>query len=220
MKNQGTSSPLGVIDLFLNSIKKVIHTQPQQSQKEQTRHHYKNETSKGIDIRFDKSIHSLPKFGNHQDMKFIFLGKKTVLNEDERVFKKLFLGTKWCGSGDVAKDKNDIGYFYLTDNCCREHDLCDHVLEPGDEKFGLKNSGKFTRLHCDCDDKFYKCLKGVNTLISKQIGIFYFNVLSHQCFKEEFPVVSCDSKVKGRCVKYAKSKEGEKVYQWFDNKWF
>ncbi|KAG5683203.1 hypothetical protein PVAND_012499 [Polypedilum vanderplanki] len=200
MKNHGTNSPLGVIDLFLNSIKKFIHTQPQQSLKEQTRH-FKNETSKGIDIKFDNNIHSLPKFGNHQDMKFILLG------------------TKWCGSGSIAKDKNDIGYFYLTDNCCREHDLCEQVLEPGDEKFGLKNSGKFSRLHCDCDDTFYKCLKGVNTLISKQIGIFYFNILSHQCFKEEFPI-SCDTKVKGRCVKYTKNREGMKSYQWFDNKWF
>jgi secretory phospholipase A2 len=129
-------------------------------------------------------------------------------------------GTKWCGSGDVAKNNQDIGYFYMTDNCCREHDLCEHIIEPASESFGLRNSGKFTRLHCDCDEKFFKCLKYVNTLVSKQIGILYFNVLGHQCFKEDFPVIACAASLKGRCVKWKKNVNATKSFQWFDNKWF
>lgn len=115
---------------------------------------------------------------------------------------------------------NDIGYFYLTDHCCREHDLCEETIEPNGEKHGLKNPGKFTRLHCDCDDRFYKCLKRVNTLISKQIGVFYFNVLGHQCFKEDHQIVACNKKIKGRCIDFKRNMGTGKVYQWFDNKWF
>lgn len=132
----------------------------------------------------------------------------------------IFVGTKWCGSGDVARDENDIGYFYLTDNCCRVHDQCPEIIEAQESKFGLKNSGKFTRLHCDCDEKFYKCLKRVNTLVSKQVGIFYFNVLGHQCFKEDHPIVGCKVAVKGRCVNWINDNSKSKEYQWIDNKWF
>jgi hypothetical protein len=26
-----------------------------------------------------------------------------------------------CGTGDIAKSKRDIGFFHLSDSCCREH---------------------------------------------------------------------------------------------------
>lgn len=26
-----------------------------------------------------------------------------------------------CGTGDIAKSKRDIGFFRLSDSCCREH---------------------------------------------------------------------------------------------------
>lgn len=130
------------------------------------------------------------------------------------------VGTKWCGAGDIARDKNDIGYFYLTDSCCRAHDLCPATLAAQETKFGLKNSGKFTRSHCDCDMKFYQCLKNVNTLLSNQAGNLYFNVLGHQCFSEDHPVTNCKSSIKSRCVNYEKDLSKPKTYQWFDNPWF
>ncbi|KAL7031229.1 hypothetical protein ACKWTF_006938 [Chironomus riparius] len=198
--NQNRHLSPNVLDLFLGTIKNVIGSQ-QHDRNAQHRHN-KNETNKGIDIILDSNTHMIPAVGNKQDLKLIFLG------------------TKWCGSGDNAKDINDIGYFYLTDSCCRQHDSCEDTIEPNSERFGLKNPGKFTRLHCDCDEKFYKCLKKVNTLVSTQIGIFYFNILGHQCFKEEYPVMSCTSKVKGRCVDFKMNLSDKKIYQWFDNKWF
>lgn len=72
----------------MNAVRKVAKPAPMRS---------RNETSKGLDIQFETTNPDLiPTFGNNQDLQFIYLG------------------TKWCGSGDIAKDKGDIGYFYLT----------------------------------------------------------------------------------------------------------
>lgn len=58
------------------------------------------ETDKGLDVQFESSIPFLqPNFGNNQEMQLILIG------------------TKWCGAGDVAKNKRDIGYFYMTGEC-------------------------------------------------------------------------------------------------------
>lgn len=130
------------------------------------------------------------------------------------------LGTKWCGAGDSSNDKNDVGYFYLTDNCCRLHDLCPLSLAAQESNYGLKNNGKFTRSSCDCDTKFYQCLKNVNSMLSNQIGMFYFNVLGIQCFSYDHPITSCKLSMKSRCLSYEKDKTKSKTYQWFDNKWF
>lgn len=184
-----------VIDYFFNSIKKVVKRRPPSKR-------FKNETNKGLDIKLESSNPNLqPTFGNKQDFQFIYLG------------------TKWCGAGDIAQNKRDIGYFYLTDSCCRAHDLCPHAIEPQSSKFGLKNTGKFTLSHCDCDNEFHRCLKSVNTLVSKQIGLVYFNVLGPQCFKEDHPL-KCTKQIRNRCVVYKKDKTQLKLYQWVDNKWF
>ncbi|KAJ9599705.1 hypothetical protein L9F63_026447, partial [Diploptera punctata] len=49
--------------------------------------------------------------------------------------------------------------------------------------------------HCHCDDAFYECLKEANTLVSSKLGNVYFNVLSPQCFKKEYPVIGCEDKL-------------------------
>jgi secretory phospholipase A2 len=93
------------------------------------------------------------------------------------------------------------------------------ALEAQQSNFGLKNAGKFTRSHCDCDQEFYQCLKKVNTLVSNQIGLIYFNILGGQCFREEHPV-KCKKHFRGRCVSYDKDESQSKKFQWFDNKWY
>lgn len=55
------------------------------------------------------------------------------------------LGTHWCGDGDNAKNKNDLGYFNGTDACCRAHDNCKNDISAGDTEVNLKNNGIFTR---------------------------------------------------------------------------
>ena len=37
--------------------------------------------------------------------------------------------------------------------------------------------------HCDCDNKFYSCLKDVGNAMSRITGRMYFNWLRPSCFK-------------------------------------
>ena len=54
-------------------------------------------------------------------------------------------GTEWCGTGNIAKSENEFGRFKSTDKCCKAHDRCKIDLDPMQTKFGLRNSGLFTR---------------------------------------------------------------------------
>jgi len=67
-------------------------------------------------------------------------------------------------------------------------------LELG-EKFFLMQSVLTccsSRSSCECDEKFYDCLKTANTLVSRKIGITYFNVLRPKCFRKDHPVSECE----------------------------
>lgn len=130
------------------------------------------------------------------------------------------IGTLWCGGGDLAKGTNDLGLFALTDNCCKMHDLCPLYILPRSQRNGLKNGGLFTRSHCDCDREFYYCLKRINTFISNKIGYTYFNILGPQCFREEYPVLTCAKHHRNRCYSYVVDDEDTKTWQWFDNKFY
>lgn len=48
-----------------------------------------------------------------------------------------------------------------------------------------------SRSNCECDEKFYDCLKEADTPISINIGVAYFNVLRPKCFRKEHPVLGC-----------------------------
>ncbi|XP_035913085.1 uncharacterized protein LOC118512569 isoform X2 [Anopheles stephensi] len=115
----------------------------------------------------------------------------SLFNTFKRKVKAIYPGTVWCGDGNQAKSENDIGFFYLTDSCCRAHDLCPITIAAGEQFNRLKNNGYFTRSHCDCDKQFYNCLKNANTLVSRQIGYTYFNLLKPQCFRFEHPKLNC-----------------------------
>lgn len=103
-------------------------------------------------------------------------------------------GTLWCGSGNAVKTAVDVGLFFLTDNCCMEHDQCPKNILAGATKYGLTNTGLFTRSHCNCDESFFNCLKRANTFISNKIGYSYFNILAPQCFRKEHPIIGCKLK--------------------------
>lgn len=88
--NHASSS---VIDLFFNSVKKVLKPPPPAIVRPE------NETSKGLDIQFEDRNPLLKGADmSSQDLQLIYLG------------------TKWCGSGDIATSRNDVGYFYMTGN--------------------------------------------------------------------------------------------------------
>ncbi|XP_021706146.1 uncharacterized protein LOC5568409 isoform X2 [Aedes aegypti] len=140
-----------------------------------------------------------------------------LFNQFKQRIKAIYPGTVWCGDGNQAKSENDIGFFYMTDACCRAHDLCPAAIAAGEQFNRLKNNGYFTRSHCDCDKQFYNCLKNANTLVSNQIGYTYFNLLKPQCFRHEHPKVACSKKIKGKCITYVVDENQDKVWQWFDN---
>ncbi|XP_041766028.1 uncharacterized protein LOC121590421 isoform X1 [Anopheles merus] len=141
----------------------------------------------------------------------------SLFNAFKRKVKAIYPGTVWCGDGNQAKSENDIGFFYLTDSCCRAHDLCPITIAAGEQFNRLKNNGYFTRSHCDCDKQFFNCLKNANTLVSRQIGYTYFNLLKPQCFRHEHPKLNCTKRSKGKCISYVVDEKQSKRWQWFDN---
>uniref|UniRef100_A0A182MQS7 Phospholipase A2 n=1 Tax=Anopheles culicifacies TaxID=139723 RepID=A0A182MQS7_9DIPT len=141
----------------------------------------------------------------------------SLFNTFKRKVKAIYPGTVWCGDGNQAKSENDIGFFYLTDTCCRAHDLCPITIAAGEQFNRLKNNGYFTRSHCDCDKQFFNCLKNANTLVSRQIGYTYFNLLKPQCFRYEHPKLNCTKRSKGKCLSYVVDEKQNKQWQWFDN---
>ncbi|XP_041666167.1 group 3 secretory phospholipase A2 [Cheilinus undulatus] len=92
-------------------------------------------------------------------------------------------GTLWCGSGNKAPSYADLGVFSDTDSCCREHDQCKDTILSFHSKFGVFNSNIFTMSHCDCDNKFRRCLLEANDSISDVVGYTFFNLLKMHCFQ-------------------------------------
>ncbi|KOB65126.1 Uncharacterized protein OBRU01_23186, partial [Operophtera brumata] len=87
----------------------------------------------------------------------------------------IYPGTVWCGDGHSAQARSsDLGLFFFTDTCCRQHDACKIYIKAGETKYGLTNTGLFT-----------------SSLVSAQIGLTYFNVLGPQCFRRAHPIVKC-----------------------------
>ncbi|KAG7498304.1 group 3 secretory phospholipase A2-like [Solea senegalensis] len=92
-------------------------------------------------------------------------------------------GTLWCGSGNKSLSYADLGVFADTDSCCREHDQCKHTILSFHSQFGVFNSNIFTMSHCDCDNKFRRCLRKADHRISDVVGYTFFNLLKMRCFE-------------------------------------
>uniref|UniRef100_A0A671MLK4 Phospholipase A2-like central domain-containing protein n=1 Tax=Sinocyclocheilus anshuiensis TaxID=1608454 RepID=A0A671MLK4_9TELE len=76
-----------------------------------------------------------------------------------------------------------ISVFEDTDKCCREHDHCKDTIASFSYDHGVFNTNIFTLSHCDCDNRFRRCLLGVNNTMSNLVGYGYFNVLKMRCFE-------------------------------------
>ncbi|XP_057658424.1 phospholipase A(2)-like [Diorhabda carinulata] len=100
---------------------------------------------------------------------------------------QILVGTKWCGTGDIAKNDTDFGTFLNVDRCCQAHDKCPDYISGFQTKYNLTNPVFHTRLHCSCDMEFYNCLKKINTPIALKVGLIFFNLLNNQCYKEDYP---------------------------------
>ncbi|CAG9793137.1 unnamed protein product [Diatraea saccharalis] len=58
----------------------------------------------------------------------------------------IYPGTVWCGDGHSATARSgELGLFFFTDTCCRQHDACKMYIKAGETKHGLTNTGLFTR---------------------------------------------------------------------------
>ncbi|XP_063541656.1 phospholipase A2-like [Cydia strobilella] len=144
---------------------------------------------------------------------------ETEMDEVDLRFSLIYPGTKWCGAGDIADGYDDLGPARETDMCCREHDHCPDTITAGETKHNLTNNAFYTRLSCECDQKFRLCLHAAKSKIAKQIGTVYFNALDTKCFREDYPVVGCNKKggwLNRKCLEPKYNTEGEQRYQWFD----
>ncbi|XP_039364409.1 protein PROCA1 [Mauremys reevesii] len=92
-------------------------------------------------------------------------------------------GTLWCGAGNNADSYGQLGEHRETDECCREHDHCQHVIHPFTSKYGYRNLRWHTISHCACDLRLKGCLRQVNNTASRVVGQAFFNVIQVPCFE-------------------------------------
>ncbi|UYV69527.1 hypothetical protein LAZ67_6003905 [Cordylochernes scorpioides] len=114
----------------------------------------------------------------------------TTCTRDNKI-RRLCAGTKWCGTGTISTDYEDLGKYREEDKCCRAHDNCNILLKAGESNYNLTNTSKYTKLHCKCDEAFMTCLRQLNTLTSNTLGDFYFNLVRNRCFDLEYPIRGC-----------------------------
>ncbi|CAH1179902.1 unnamed protein product [Phaedon cochleariae] len=94
-------------------------------------------------------------------------------------------GTRWCGTGDIARNYFDLGAEPKVDSCCRLHDLCPVKIRAYSEKYNLTNNSLYTKSHCKCDDDLFHCLKAQNqSHVANIMGNIYFNIVQVPCIEE------------------------------------
>lgn len=139
--------------------------------------------------------------------------------ETDEYLSVLFPGTKWCGAGNSAGSYEDLGRAKGTDMCCRDHDHCTDLILSGESKYGLTNDASYTRLSCECDEKFRACLHDVKSKIANKVGQLYFNVIGTKCYRKYYPIIGCNvygGFFKRKCIAYNFDTNAEMIYQWFD----
>uniref|UniRef100_A0A6B2EKB4 Phospholipase A2 n=1 Tax=Phlebotomus kandelakii TaxID=1109342 RepID=A0A6B2EKB4_9DIPT len=108
-------------------------------------------------------------------------GYFTGATEGLSILSGILPGTKWCGTGDIAKTYHDLGTEATMDMCCRTHDLCPVKVRAYQQRYNLTNKSIYTKSHCKCDDMLFNCLKRTNTSASQFMGTIYFNVVQVPC---------------------------------------
>ncbi|CAG9767139.1 unnamed protein product [Ceutorhynchus assimilis] len=107
-------------------------------------------------------------------------------NDPFTLLKGIVPGTKWCGTGDIAKNYHDLGSEPTVDICCRTHDLCPVKVRSRSKKYQLRNNSIYTKSHCICDEQLYNCLKAQQSIpIANILGNIYFNLAAVECVDDE-----------------------------------
>ncbi|XP_034946608.1 phospholipase A2-like [Chelonus insularis] len=144
----------------------------------------------------------------------------------------VFPGTLWCGIQNVAVYDEDLGFFSLTDACCREHQRCSFEDDRSSGNgptprnsvpsvlAGERYKGEAI---CRCEKRFYRCLRRTNTIISRNLGRLYFNIIQRTCFTYDHPSLYC-VKYQGffrlRCLEYVVNTSAPMVIEERDNPFF
>jgi len=136
----------------------------------------------------------------------------------------IYPGTLWCGAGNNAEDDSQLGEYADVDACCREHDHCPYSVAGFSTKDHYYNSYPTTVSYCDCDNKFFDCLKGVkeHKSVATQVGALYFGHLGPPCVKKEYGKY-CTKRKKAiffdRCTE---TSEGMAAipYNYLHNQWY
>ncbi|PAA94326.1 hypothetical protein BOX15_Mlig020249g1 [Macrostomum lignano] len=117
-------------------------------------------------------------------------------------------GTRWCGVGTLAMNYTTLGTAYESDMCCREHDHCDRVIRAKRTKYHMKSIFHFTISHCECDVKFYRCLKNAHDSQGASVIEWFFRLIRVPCFDLVPKRVCLESKrvsmfsSEMRCIRY------------------
>ncbi|KAF7286500.1 hypothetical protein GWI33_005136 [Rhynchophorus ferrugineus] len=108
--------------------------------------------------------------------------RSILANDPFTILKGIVPGTKWCGTGDIARNYFDLGVESSVDACCRTHDLCPVKVRARTQRYNLENNSLYTKSHCECDQRLFDCLKKQQFIpVANLLGNIYFNVARVQC---------------------------------------
>ncbi|XP_030764557.1 uncharacterized protein LOC115888840 [Sitophilus oryzae] len=117
--------------------------------------------------------------------KAIDQARSILSNDPFTLFRGIIPGTKWCGTGDIAKNYFDLGAQSSVDACCRTHDLCPIKVRSGTQRYNLNNNSLYTKSHCECDQRLYDCLKKQQFIpVANLLGNIYFNLARVECVQD------------------------------------
>lgn len=111
-------------------------------------------------------------------------GRGILSNSPFTLLSGIIPGTKWCGTGDIAKDYYDLGAEASVDSCCRAHDLCPVKVRAYQQRYNLTNQSLYTKSHCKCDDILFDCLKNHPSPTAQIMGNIYFNLVQVPCLED------------------------------------
>jgi len=143
---------------------------------------YNTNHSQALDVARIKMCKLLQRQNRHIDEK---REENTLVKETHHRSNGtiIYPGTNYCGLGDI-----DIGIsfplFPRLDRCCRNHDNCPNTIAPLHRKHGVINHTLYTMSHCNCDRRFWSCLKNVGGINATLVGNTFFNTLRTKCFRK------------------------------------
>ncbi|XP_014481835.1 PREDICTED: group 3 secretory phospholipase A2-like [Dinoponera quadriceps] len=142
--------------------------------------------------------------------KYLPVVLRNPLKELKTIPHGIVPGTLWCGPGHIAGNYSDLGRNRELDVCCREHDFCNDYIRPRSTKYGLYNSARFCRSSlCECDRRFYDCLKKAPGFFAFTVGKIYFKQC-RKCFDTYYDIGTCMQR--GLVVSEEQGRDGRRVF--------